>query len=87
LKDSSVKLVYTQLFGFEWIYCLNKGQKCSGILKFLSSQILRCQVCNNQNDGQTMGSLQKDILFSPWCGWCLANSFCFKNLWKVKMLI
>lgn len=64
LKDCSIKTVYTQAFGFELICCLNKGQKFSGILKFLSSHILRCQVCNNQNDTQTMGSLQNVTLFS-----------------------
>lgn len=64
MKDCSIKIVYTQAFGFELICCLNKGQKFSGILKFLSSHILRCQVCNNQNDTQTMGSLQNVTLFS-----------------------
>lgn len=81
LKDCSIKILCRQMFYSEWICFLNKGQKCSGILKFLSSHILICQVCNNQNDTQTMGSLQKVILFSlVWM--VLANPFCFKKSMK-----
>lgn len=81
LKDCAIKIVYRQMFYSEWICFLNKGQKCSGILKFLSSHILICQVCNNQNDTQTMGSLQKVIPFSlVWM--VLANPFCFKKIYE-----
>lgn len=32
MKDCSIKF-YVQMFDFQWIYCLNKGQQCSDILK------------------------------------------------------
>lgn len=65
------------MFYFEWICCLNKGQECSGILKFLNSHVL-CQASNNQNEAQTMGSAQRDIL--SFLAWMVpGKSFLFKK--------
>lgn len=76
--------IYWQMFHFEWICCLNKGQECSGILNFLILMYSVKPAAIRMKPRQW--AQHRQISFSSWHEYCLENPSFFKKIYGKSRL-